>query len=217
MAAGRCAPWSRPPRSISASTGATSISSSMSARRRAPRGCCSASAAPTTAWTSPRAACWCRPTASRCWNAAPRSMRSPANAQDTPPLRTGALDVLAQHVLGCACGVPFRADELYAEVTTAAPYAALDARRLRRHGRFRRDRRLCAEILRALRQDQADQGRQLAHRASARRAACTGMNVGTIVEADMLKVRLVRSRASKRDPARRAAARAGRGIFHRDA
>ncbi|HKS64690.1 MAG TPA: DEAD/DEAH box helicase, partial [Xanthobacteraceae bacterium] len=37
-----------------------------------------------------------------------------ANAQDTPPLRIGALDVLAQHVLGCACGVPFDADELYA-------------------------------------------------------------------------------------------------------
>ena len=48
-----------------------------------------------------------------------------ANAQDTPPLRTGALDVLAQHVLGCACGVPFFADDLYREVTTAAPYAAL--------------------------------------------------------------------------------------------
>jgi ATP-dependent Lhr-like helicase len=46
------------------------------------------------------------------------------NAQDTPPLRTGGLDVLAQHVLGCACGVPFRADDLYAEVTLAAPYAA---------------------------------------------------------------------------------------------
>src|SRR6476620_10012384 len=29
------------------------------------------------------------------------------NAQDTPPLRTGALDVLAQHILGCACGEPF--------------------------------------------------------------------------------------------------------------
>src|SRR6202041_1703751 len=39
-------------------------------------------------------------------------------AQDTPPLRVGALDVLAQHVLGCACGGPFFADELYAEVTT---------------------------------------------------------------------------------------------------
>src|ERR1700750_3398763 len=47
------------------------------------------------------------------------------NAQDTPPLRTGALDVLAQHVLGCACGEPFLADELYGEVLTAAPYSGL--------------------------------------------------------------------------------------------
>ncbi len=47
------------------------------------------------------------------------------NAQDTPPLRTGALDVLAQHVLGRACGEPFLADELYNEVLTAAPYAGL--------------------------------------------------------------------------------------------
>src|SRR5207244_13307021 len=34
------------------------------------------------------------------------------NAQDTPPLRTGALDVLAQHVLGRACGEPFLSEEL---------------------------------------------------------------------------------------------------------
>src|SRR5437763_15898276 len=47
------------------------------------------------------------------------------NAQDTPPLRTGALDVLAQHVLGRACGEPFLADELYGEVLTAAPYSGL--------------------------------------------------------------------------------------------
>ena len=69
------------------------------------------------------------------------------NAQDTPAQRIGALDVLAQHVLGCACGEPFRSDELYAEVTTAAPYAALDARGFRRRGRFRRHRRLCAQSL----------------------------------------------------------------------
>ena len=37
-------------------------------------------------------------------------------AQDTPPLIDGALDVLAQHVLGVACGAPFDADELYDEV-----------------------------------------------------------------------------------------------------
>jgi ATP-dependent Lhr-like helicase len=47
-------------------------------------------------------------------------------AQDTPPLREGALDVLAQHVLGSACPGPFFADALFAEITTAAPYAALD-------------------------------------------------------------------------------------------
>lgn len=47
-------------------------------------------------------------------------------AQDTPPLVDGALDVLAQHILGCACGEPFDADALYAEVVSAAPYARLD-------------------------------------------------------------------------------------------
>ncbi|MFX6972930.1 hypothetical protein ABTH74_19280, partial [Acinetobacter baumannii] len=42
-----------------------------------------------------------------------------------PPLRTGGLDVLAQHVLGCACGEPFLADDLYAEIITSAMYASL--------------------------------------------------------------------------------------------
>src|SRR6202012_4373853 len=47
------------------------------------------------------------------------------NAQDTPPLRTGALDVLAQQLLACACGEPFLSDDLYREVLTAAPYTNL--------------------------------------------------------------------------------------------
>jgi ATP-dependent Lhr-like helicase len=116
------------------------------------------------------------------------------HVQDTPPLRTGALDVLAQHVLGCACGGPFFADELYAEVRTAAPYAALaradfDAAvdfvatggyALKSYERFARIR-------------QGPDGRwRITHPAVARRYR---LNVGTIVEADMLKVRLVRSRA----------------------
>lgn len=46
-------------------------------------------------------------------------------AQDTPPLVNGALDVLAQHVLGSACAEPFDADELYAEICTSAPYHEL--------------------------------------------------------------------------------------------
>ena len=121
------------------------------------------------------------------------------SAQDTPPARIGALDVLAQHVLGCACGEPFLIDELYAEVRTAAPYAALfradfDAvvdfvatggYALRAYDRFARIR-------------QGKDGRwRITHPNVAQRYR---LNVGTIVEADMLKVRLVRSRTSKMIP-----------------
>src|SRR5580704_14155548 len=44
---------------------------------------------------------------------------------DGDPPRSGGLDVLAQHILGMACAAPFTADDLYAEVTSAAPYADL--------------------------------------------------------------------------------------------
>jgi ATP-dependent Lhr-like helicase len=121
------------------------------------------------------------------------------NAQDTPAARTGALDVLAQHALGSACGEPFLADELYAEVRSAAPYAGLaradfDAvldfvatggYALKAYERFAKIR-------------QSKDGRwRVSHPMIAQRYR---MNVGTIVEADMLKVRLVRSRASKMIP-----------------
>jgi ATP-dependent Lhr-like helicase len=118
------------------------------------------------------------------------------NAQDTPAARIGALDVLAQHVLGCACGEAFLSDELYAEVTTAAPYAGLtradfDAAvdfvatggyALKAYERFAR-----------IRQDRDGRWR-ISNPNVAQRYR---LNVGTIVEADMLKVRLVRSQASK--------------------
>ncbi len=121
------------------------------------------------------------------------------NAQDTPAARIGALDVLAQHVLGCACGEPFLGDELFAEVTTAAPYAALTRAdfdavvdfvatggyALKAYERFARIR-------------QGKDGRwRITNPYVAQRYR---LNVGTIVEADMLKVRLVRSRASKMIP-----------------
>ena len=116
------------------------------------------------------------------------------NAQDTPPLRTGALDVLAQHVLGCACGEPFLADELYREVRQAAPYAdlarhdfddvidfvATGGYALKTYERFAR-----------IKQDKAGRWRV----ANPRVRQSYRLNVGTIVEDTMLKVRLVRSRA----------------------
>ena len=118
------------------------------------------------------------------------------HAQDTPPLRIGALDVLAQHVLGSACGEPFFADDLYREVRTAAPYdqlaradfdsvidfVATGGYALKAYERFAKIR-------------QTKDGRwRVANPMVAQRYR---MNIGTIVEADMLKVRLVRSRAGR--------------------
>jgi ATP-dependent helicase Lhr and Lhr-like helicase len=117
------------------------------------------------------------------------------NAQDTPPLRTGALDVLAQHVLGRACGEPFLTDELYAEVRAAAPYSlmtraefdavvdfvATGGYALKAYERFAKIRH------------GEDSRWRITHPRVAQRYR---MNVGTIVEADMIKVRLVRSSRS---------------------
>ncbi|HVI31322.1 ligase-associated DNA damage response DEXH box helicase [Phenylobacterium sp.] len=47
------------------------------------------------------------------------------NKLDGDPPRIGALDVLAQHVMGCACSEPFDMLELYDEVRTAGPYRDL--------------------------------------------------------------------------------------------
>ena len=40
---------------------------------------------------------------------------------DPPP--AGGLEVLAQHLLGCACSAPFEPAAMYDEVRRAAPYA----------------------------------------------------------------------------------------------
>ncbi|MBE7217109.1 MAG: DEAD/DEAH box helicase, partial [Caulobacteraceae bacterium] len=47
------------------------------------------------------------------------------NALDGDPAHPGALDALAQHVMGVACSEPFDAVALYDEVTGCAPYADL--------------------------------------------------------------------------------------------
>ncbi|MCB1418263.1 MAG: ligase-associated DNA damage response DEXH box helicase [Notoacmeibacter sp.] len=118
---------------------------------------------------------------------------STEGAQDTPPLASGALDVLAQHVLGMACAAPFNADDLYREVTSAAPYADLTREdfdqvvefvatggyALRTYERYAKIRK------------SADGTWRIAHPSVAQQYR---LNVGTISEALMLNVRLVRSR-----------------------
>lgn len=114
-------------------------------------------------------------------------------AQDTPPLVAGALDVLAQHVMGTACGAPFDADLLYDEVRTAAPYAALERQTfdrvvefvatggyaLKNYERYARIRRTREGLWRVSNPRVAQQYR---------------LNVGTIVESPYLNVRYARRR-----------------------
>jgi ATP-dependent Lhr-like helicase len=78
----------------------------------------------------------------------------------------------------------------------AAALRGLTAR-LRRVVELRRHRRLCAPHLRALTPDPAPEGRAVARR-HPRVAQQYRMNIGTIVEATMLKVRLVRGRGRGR-------------------
>jgi ATP-dependent Lhr-like helicase len=126
-----------------------------------------------------------------------------AGAQDTPPIRSGALDVLAQHVLGMAIAEPFEADALYAEVTSALPYRGLDRAGFDRvidfvatGGYALRTYERWAKIRRR------PDGRWRV--SNPRIAQVWRLNVGTIVEMPMIRVRLVK------DPARPIARWGGR-------
>jgi ATP-dependent Lhr-like helicase len=131
-------------------------------------------------------------------------------AQDTAQPRTGALDVLAQHILGMACGEPFAADALYNEIVSAAPYADLTWEQfekavdfvatggyaLRTYERFAKIKRM-------------PDGRWRV--ANGRIAQAYRMNVGTIIEADMLKVRMLRGPLPKREAGAVYTGKIGRG------
>ncbi|MEM9725150.1 MAG: ligase-associated DNA damage response DEXH box helicase [Pseudomonadota bacterium] len=110
---------------------------------------------------------------------------------DGEPPPDGTLDTLCQHLLLTACAGPFDADALYAELRTAGPY-----RRLERAA-FDRCLDFCATGGYALRA--YDQWKRLAQGADGlwrlrdpRIAKRLRMNVGTIVEAETLKVRMGR-------------------------
>jgi ATP-dependent Lhr-like helicase len=112
-------------------------------------------------------------------------------AQDTPPVGEGALDVLCQHIMGLACADPFDALEVYDEITSASPYAhlswetferALDfvatgGYALRTYERYAKIRKTKDGLWRVSHPAYAQQYR---------------LNVGTIIEAPMMNVRMVR-------------------------
>ena len=105
--------------------------------------------------------------------------------------RAGGLDVLAQHIMGMACARPFTADELFAEVTGAAPYAELSRRDFDDVLRFVVDGGYALRTYEQWRRLYCDsEGRY--HVVAPEFVRRYRMNVGTIVEAPMLRVRLGR-------------------------
>ena len=113
-----------------------------------------------------------------------------AGKQDTALAHAGGLDVLCQHILGSACAEPFDADALFLEVVSAEPYARLD--------RASFDAALAFVATGGYALASYDRFAKIKRTADGRWRVANGriaqtyrMNVGTIVEAETLKVRLV--------------------------
>jgi ATP-dependent helicase Lhr and Lhr-like helicase len=118
-----------------------------------------------------------------------------AGEQDTELTRAGTIDVLAQHVLGCACSTAFAPDALYAEVRSAAAYAHLTRATFDRVVDFASTGGYALRAYeRFAKLRPTDDGRlRLAH---PRLATQHRLNIGTIIDSEMLKVRLVRRGAA---------------------
>ena len=141
--------WSAPPASISASTGATSTSSSRWARPRARRGCCSGSAAPTTGSTSRAEAILVPGNRFEYLEARAALDAVDEGELDAEIFRPGALDVLAQHVMACACAGAVRRGRACWPRCAAPRLMPGSTEELFGAGaRLHRERRLCAARLR---------------------------------------------------------------------
>jgi ATP-dependent Lhr-like helicase len=116
-------------------------------------------------------------------------------AIDGESLKAGSLDVLAQHIMGRACGEPFEDDALFTEISSATPYAELSRDHFDRvlkfvidggyalgtYDRFKRIVKTRDGVWRARNRDTAQRHR---------------LNVGTIIESPYLDVRLRRNSRS---------------------
>jgi ATP-dependent Lhr-like helicase len=106
---------------------------------------------------------------------------------DAPP--QGGLDVLAQHLLLTAASGPFHPDAMFAEVVRAAPYTALPRQDFDDVLRFVEDGGYALSSYERYRKLFRDSEGHV-HIRGERTARQARMNVGTIVEAPLLKVRM---------------------------
>ncbi|MBD2843365.1 ligase-associated DNA damage response DEXH box helicase [Erythrobacter rubeus] len=113
--------------------------------------------------------------------------------RDGEDFRAGGLDVLAQHVMACACAAPFHEDDLLAEIRSSVAYVWLDKEvfqrvlgfvenggyALRAYDKFKRIVRSKDGVWRLAHPNQAQRHR---------------MNAGIIVDSEMLTVRFKNGR-----------------------
>ncbi len=116
-----------------------------------------------------------------------------AHALDGDPPRPGGLDVLAQHLLGLACAGKFLPDDVYAEVTAAGPYAGLTRKDFDDTLQFVEDGGYALAAYERYRKLFRD-SEGYVYVANSRIVRQHRMNIGTIVEAPVLKVRLLAKR-----------------------
>jgi ATP-dependent Lhr-like helicase len=116
-----------------------------------------------------------------------------ARELDGDPPRPGGLDVLAQHLLGLACSAPFLPDDIFQEITRAAPYAAISKSDFDDVLQFVEDGGYALRAYDQWKKLFRDSENRL-HVRNARTAAGHRMNIGTIVEAPVLKVKLTGKR-----------------------
>nr|WP_235903795.1 ligase-associated DNA damage response DEXH box helicase [Pontixanthobacter luteolus] len=114
--------------------------------------------------------------------------------RDGEDFRRGGLDVLAQHVMACACAGPFGEDELLAEVRSSLAYAWIDAEIWGRVLRFVETGGYALRAYDKFKRITRDRGGtwRLTH---PEHAARHRLNAGIIIDGEMLTVRFKNGRS----------------------
>ncbi len=113
--------------------------------------------------------------------------------RDGDAFRPGGLDVLAQHVMACACAAPFHEDALLAEVRSSLAYSWVDAATFQRVLRFVSNGGYALKAYDRFKRivRERDGMWRLTHPNQAQRHR---MNAGIIVDSEMLTVRFKNGR-----------------------
>ena len=113
--------------------------------------------------------------------------------RDGEPFRVGGLDVLAQHVMSCACAGPFQEDDLLDEVQSALPYSALSKEQFERVLNFTRDGGYALKAYDKFKRLRRD-AKGVWHLTHPKFAAQHRLNAGIIVDGAMMNVRFKNGR-----------------------